>query len=129
MDSNGENITRVSDMNGHGGNGVTKKRRNPANNPKPRGSRPQQVTRIPPYRPGMWVKLKDHDGHTEFDNGLCGKVLRVKSLTCSITGPDQPFAVWRVHFDNGRCVEWHGIERVATESEARIAAAKSAVLA
>lgn len=79
---------------------------------------PQQVTRIPPYRPGMWVKLKDAD-QRQAQTDLSGKVRRVKSLTCSITSPDQKSALWRVHFEDGRCVEWHMIERLATEAEVR----------
>ena len=82
--------------------------------------RPQQVTRIPPYRPGMWVKIKDFDGR-EMGSDLSGKVRRVKSLTCSITAADQKQAVWRVHFEDGRCLEWHMIERTATEVEIRTA--------
>ena len=82
--------------------------------------KPQQVTRIPPYRPGMWVKIKAFDGR-ETGSDLSGKVRRVKSLTCSITSPDQKYAVWRVHFDDGRCLEWHMVERAATENEVRSA--------
>jgi hypothetical protein len=82
--------------------------------------RPQQVTRIPPYRPGMWVKIKQFD-RSEPGADLSGKVRRVKSLTCSITSPDQKYAVWRVHFEDGRCLEWHMVERGATESEVRTA--------
>jgi hypothetical protein len=82
--------------------------------------KPQQVTRIPPYRPGMWVKIKDFDAR-EMGSDLSGKVRRVKSLTCSITAPDQKFAVWRVHFEDGRCLEWHMVERPATEAEIRTA--------
>ena len=80
--------------------------------------KPQQVTRIPPYRPGTWVKIKEFDTR-EMGSDLSGKVRRVKSLTCSITAPDQQFAVWRVHFDDGRCLEWHMVERPATEAEVR----------
>lgn len=76
---------------------------------------PQQVTRIPPYRPGHWVKVKDY---APGDYGSqSGRILRVKSLTCSINSPDQKWAVWRCHFDDGRCLEWHLIERVATAAE------------
>jgi len=50
---------------------------------------------------------------------LAGKVREVKSLTCSITDPDQATATWRVHFYDGRCVEWHAVERMATEEEAQ----------
>lgn len=87
--------------------------------------KPQQVTRIPPYRPGMWVKIKSFEPR-EAGADLSGKVRRVKSLTCSITSPDQKFAVWRVHFDDGRCLEWHMVERTATESEVRTAMARMA---
>src|SRR3954469_14872089 len=82
--------------------------------------KPQQVTRIPPFRPGMWVKIKQFEGR-EAGADLSGKVRRVKSLTCSITSPEQKFAVWRVHFEDGRCLEWHMIERHATDSEIRTA--------
>ena len=85
--------------------------------------KPQQVTRIPPYRPGSWVKIKQFDTR-EAGSDLSGKVRRVKSLTCSITSPDQKHAVWRVHFEDGRCLEWHMIERVATDSEIRTAMAR-----
>lgn len=89
--------------------------------------KPQQVTRIPPYRPGMWVKLKTFDAREAqglAPADLSGKVRRVKSLTCSITSPDQKFAIWRVHFEDGRCVEWHMVERAATENEVRTAQAR-----
>jgi hypothetical protein len=80
--------------------------------------KPQAITRIPPYRPGMWVKIKDFDPR-ETGSDLSGKVRRVKSLTCSITSHDQPRAVWRVHFEDGRCLEWHMVERLATAEEVR----------
>lgn len=85
----------------------------------------QQVTRIPPYRPGSWVKIKHLENGSHGPGvDLSGKIRRVKSLTCSITSPDQKFAVWRIHFDDGRCVEWHLIERAATEKEVRETQAK-----
>lgn len=87
--------------------------------------KPQQVTRIPPFRPGMWVKIKQFDSR-ESGADLSGKVRRVKSLTCSITSSDQKYAVWRVHFEDGRCLEWHMIERAATEAEVRAAQSKLA---
>ena len=87
--------------------------------------KPQQVTRIPPYRPGTWVKIKQFKAR-EAGADLSGKVRRVKSLTCSITTPDQKHAVWRVHFEDGRCVEWHMVERTATEIEVRTAQARLA---
>src|SRR5437868_4762900 len=79
---------------------------------------PQQVTRIPPYRPGHWVKVKDFSGG-ELGSDLSGKIRRVKSVTCSINSPEQKRAVWRIHFEDGRCIEWHLIERLATEREVR----------
>lgn len=80
--------------------------------PLPNGD--QQITRIPRWRPGLWVKLA-HNA----PEGLAGKVLRVKSLTCAITEPDQARALWRVHFENGRSVAWYLVERQATEEEVR----------
>ena len=87
--------------------------------------KPQQVTRIPPYRPGMWVKIKQFEAR-ETGADLSGKVRRVKSLTCSITSPDQKHAVWRVHFNDGRCLEWHMVERAATDNEVRTALTRMA---
>jgi hypothetical protein len=83
---------------------------------------PPQITRIPPWRPGMWVKLKDFDARSQ-DGGLSGKVRRVKSLTCSLSSPEQRYPVWRVHFEDGRCLEWHLVAREATEGEVRRAEA------
>lgn len=71
-----------------------------------RPQRPQQVTRVPPYRPGMWVRLKS------------GLIRKVKSLTASIRTSEQHAAVWLVHFEaDDRHVEWHGVDRQATEDE------------
>jgi hypothetical protein len=81
-------------------------------------AKPQQITRIPPCRPGQWVKLKTRDT-SDVPADLAGKVRRVKSLTCSITAPEQKRAVWRVHFEDGRCVEWYLVERPATDAEIR----------
>ena len=81
---------------------------------------PQQVTRIPPFRPGNWVKVKDFS-NGELGSDLSGKIRRVKSITCSINSPDQRRAIWRVHFDDGRCLEWHLIERLATDREVKAA--------
>lgn len=77
---------------------------------------PQKVTRVPPFRPGTWVKLKEFDPR-EPGGDLSGKVRRVRSLTCSITSAEQRYAIWRVHFDDGRCLEWGRVEREATEAE------------
>lgn len=74
----------------------------------------QQCTRVPPYWPGDWVKVRMFSGDPD---SLSGRVLRVKSLTCAITSADQKAAVWRVHFDCGRCLEWHMVERKATRPE------------
>lgn len=90
----------------------------PSGNKDDAADKRQQVTRIPPYRPGMWVKIKNFDTR-EMGSDLSGKVRRVKSLTCSITTPEQRTAVWRVHFEDGRCLEWHLIERLANENEIR----------
>ena len=79
---------------------------------------PQQVTRIPPYRPGNWVKVKNF-ANGDLGSDLSGKIRRVKSVTCSINSPEQKRAVWRIHFEDGRCLEWHLIERIATEREIR----------
>jgi len=79
--------------------------------------KPQQITRIPPFRPGCWVKLRERQGFP-----LSGKVLRVKALTCSITSPFQKAGLWRVHFEDGRSVEVHAVDRPAWEAE--IAAAQ-----
>ncbi|MBM3459194.1 MAG: hypothetical protein FJX77_11755 [Armatimonadetes bacterium] len=97
-----------------------------SNATRPRSSsKPQQVTRIPPYRPGSWVKIKSISSR-EAGGDLSGKVRKVKSLTCSITAADQKAAVWRVHFEDGRCVEWHMIERLATEQEVASAQVRAA---
>ena len=71
------------------------------------------------------MKIKQFDAR-EAAADLSGKVRRVKSLTCSITAPDQKFAVWRVHFEDGRCVEWHMVERQATDAEVRTAQSRVA---
>ncbi len=71
----------------------------------------QTITRIPPYRPGDWVKVK-----RDAPEGLASKVLQVRSLTCGIVKADA-LGVWRVHFVDGRCVEWKMVERFATADE------------
>src|SRR3954447_5970980 len=65
---------------------------------------PQQVTRIPPFRPGNWVKVRDF-ANAELGSDLSGKIRRVKSVTCSINSPEQKRAIWRIHFEDGRCLE------------------------
>jgi hypothetical protein len=88
----------------------------------PRGKgKPQIITRIPPYRPGQWIKLRQVPPGTRSAD-LSGQVRCIRSLTCSITSPKQKFAIWRIHFEDGRCVDWHLAERLATEAE--IAAAR-----
>jgi hypothetical protein len=82
----------------------------------------QLCTRIPIWWPNDWVRLKRFSGPGAEE--LSGKVLQVRSLTCSITHPEQQLAVWRVHLEGGRCVEVHMIEHYASEAE--IAAAKAA---
>ena len=51
--------------------------------------------------------------------GLSGRPLRIRSITCSITDAEQRRPVWRVHFENGRSVEWHMVDRLATDRELR----------
>jgi hypothetical protein len=82
----------------------------------------QLCTRVPIFWPGDWIRLKQFSGPGAAE--LSGKVLQVRSLTCSITHPEQQLAVWRVHLEGGRCVEVHMIEHYASEAE--IAAAKAA---
>ncbi len=78
----------------------------------PRKDGEQNITRIPPWRPGRWVKLKP-----EAPGGLGGKVRGVQSLTCALDPAGR--AIWRVHFPDGRCVRVEFIERFATETEVR----------
>lgn len=73
---------------------------------------PQQVTKIPRYRPGSWVRLKP-----DTPGGLGGKVRGVQQLTCALDPAGK--AVWRVHFPDGRCVRVEFVERFATEPEVR----------
>lgn len=74
----------------------------------------QQVTRIPDYPPGSWVRLRADAGH-----GLGGKVRRVRSLACAVTETGER-AQWRVCFDDGRSVVVGQVERPATEAEVRV---------
>lgn len=76
----------------------------------------QKITRVPPYWPGDWVRLKQI-GLREPGADLSGKIRQVRSLTASITAPDQPAAIWRVHFADGRSVPVGLVERGATEAE------------
>lgn len=80
-------------------------------------SKRQQITRIPSYRPGDLVKIKSFGPADADPASLSGKVRRVKSLTCSITAPDQKIAVWRVHFDDGRCLTCDFIKGLARPEE------------
>lgn len=79
----------------------------------------QQISRLPhdngtPYRPGQWVKVRDFSDASP-DSGA---VRRVKSLTCSITTPEQRRAIWRVHLEpDGRSVAASCVERHATIAE------------
>ncbi len=77
------------------------------------------MTRIPPYRPGDWVKLKELEGNEDRSWGLSGRPQRIRSITCSITDAEQRRPIWRVHFENGRSVEWHMIDRLATDRECK----------
>lgn len=64
--------------------------------------RPQQVTRIPPCRPGTWVRVREKPGAPA--ESVYGKIWLVRTLSCSITHPDQKRALWRVSFEDGRSV-------------------------
>ena len=88
----------------------------PTKQQSPRRNERQQVTRIPPYWPGTWVLIKAFNDDSD---SLSGKVRRVKSLSCVISRADQKHAIWRVHFDCGRCLEWHLVARPATDAEIR----------
>jgi hypothetical protein len=79
-------------------------------------SGPQQITRVPPWRPGKWVRLKDYEPGANGDS-LSGKVRRVRSLTCSVTEQQNERALWRVHFDDGRQVTADLVLRFADEQE------------
>lgn len=86
-------------------------------------AKPPQVTRIPPYPVGSWVKVRTIPG-CGAGSDLSGRVLRVKSLTCAFTREGQRSAAWFIHFPDGRCCDWKQIERVATEAEIRAALAR-----
>jgi hypothetical protein len=88
----------------------------PAKRARRRLDERQKVTRVPPYWPGTWVLIKAFSGDPD---SLSGKVRQVKTLSCVISRPDQKHAVWRVHFDCGRCLEWHLVARPATDAEIR----------
>lgn len=96
---------------------MKEKRTPPVTEPLPNGKRgykPQQVTRIPPFRPGMWIKFK------EFNSPLSGKTKRVKSTIATITSPDQKYAIWRIHVEHDEGaggIDWHLVERALTPSE------------
>lgn len=79
-----------------------------ARNPET-GRRGTQVTRIPNFRPGTWVKIGN-----QASTGLAGRVMEVKALTCSV---GEGRATWRIHFTDGRCVTYQQVERFATEAE------------
>lgn len=93
------------------------------------GSQSRKEKQTPPQRirPGMWVKLtQDPECECNGRRGqcvgtLCQAVRQVKSLTCSVTHPDQRQAQWRIHFDDGRCVPVRRILRPATDEEVRAA--------
>lgn len=76
-----------------------------------RTGKPQQVSRLPVYRPGDWVRLKE----TGRPDNPGGQVLRIKALSCCITSAAP--ALWKAHLDNGWLIECRDIERAATEAE------------
>lgn len=79
---------------------------------------PQQITRIPEYRPGDWVKISSNrTGAEQLAEDLAGKVRRIQSLTCTLSRHDEHRARWRCIFDDGRCVPVQAIARRATDAE------------
>lgn len=66
----------------------------------------QQITRIPPYRRGDWVRLRN------------GRLEQVKSLACIVTAEDIA-ARWKVFFESGSQVEVAEVLRKATAAELR----------
>lgn len=75
---------------------------------------PQQCARVPPWRPGQWVKIRAFVPGSD----LAGRVVQVKSLTASLSSPTQRYVVWRVHVEpDGRCVLASHVERHATIAE------------
>ena len=82
--------------------------------------RPQLVTRLPAVdgiqiRPGQWVKVVAFSPQ----DPLSGAVVRVKSITCSVTAPEQKRGLWRVHLENGRWIAPCQVARLATSEEIR----------
>lgn len=71
----------------------------------------QQILKLPPFRPGHWVKIRDQQAPAD----LAGRIRRVTSLTYALR-EGQP-GVWKVHFRDGRCVDREFIQRFATEAE------------
>jgi hypothetical protein len=82
----------------------------------------QQITRIPPFWPGSWVKVgtvpRWVKAGTVPPSDLAGRVLRVRALTASADVQEKRI-VWHVHLGDGRCVRAELIERLATEAEIR----------
>jgi hypothetical protein len=78
----------------------------------------QTLTRVPHWWPGEWVLI----GPLGDGNPLSGKVAQVRTLTCSITSPDQRRAVWFCHLESGGSVRADCVLRLASASE--IAAAE-----
>ena len=64
---------------------------------------PQQVSRVPQFRPGRWVVLEG------------GRIVRVKALTGSYT--DAEGVVWRISLADGRSVRTCLVARLATAVE------------
>ena len=61
------------------------------------------------------VQLRELAGRrTRVDNAVRDLRIQVDDITA-----EQKRAVWRIHFEDGRCIEWHLIERLATEREVR----------
>lgn len=76
----------------------------------------QQITRIPPYRPGDWVLVSRHA-----DSKHRGGIYRIKSLFGGFTSPDQTVAAWRIIFEDGTSIPPEMVYRMATEPEVEAA--------
>lgn len=73
----------------------------------------QVISRLPPYRPDDWVKLRKLPGHR-----LSERVVQIGQVVGSLTESDR-YVVWRITFIGfrGEALEWHAVERKATTAE------------
>lgn len=99
----------------------------------PNRSGAQQVSRLPhlngkPLSVGDWVRVKAFSGTCSLlpRNGrpqghphpcYCGRVVEIISLHASKTKREQKYVEWFIHLRDGRRLNWHDIERFATDEE------------